>query len=192
MNVPEAAAARLYRLVDYLTASNKAVSKEETLPSHLCASGKKVVVIGGGDTGSDCVGTANRQGAAPVHQIEIMDKLPETRPANQSWPEFPRLFKHTSSHEEGVTQDYCVLTKSFQVNSDGKLEGLNCAKVQWDFSSGKPVMKEIDNSDFFIQADMVILAMGFIGAEDSQMLKDLGLPLSSRSWWKPVQTIKQV
>lgn len=181
MNVSGSTSSAVIQAVDYLTASNKAVSKEETLPSPLCASGKRVVVIGGGDTGSDCVGTANRQGSLSVHQIEIMDKLPEERPLNQSWPEFPRLFKHTSSHEEGVTQDYCVLTKSFQVNADGKLEGLNCAKVQWDFSSGKPVMKEIDNSDFFIQADMVILAMGFTGAEDSKMLKDLGLPLSSRS-----------
>lgn len=181
MNCPGSGNAAVIQAVDYLSASNKAVSNEETLPPYLCAAGKRVVVIGGGDTGSDCVGTANRQGAVSVHQIEIMHKLPETRPVNQSWPEFPRLFKHTSSHEEGVTQDYCVLTKSFQIHAEGKLEGLNCVKVQWDFSTGKPVMKEIEGSEFFIRADMVILAMGFVSAEDSKMLKDLGLTLSPRS-----------
>lgn len=181
MNVSGSDNSAVIQAVTYLSASNKAVSGEETLPANLCASGKKVVVIGGGDTGSDCVGTANRQGAVSVHQIEIMDKLPAVRPPNQSWPEFPRLYKHTSSHEEGVTQDYCVLTKSFEQDADGKLRGLNCVKVNWDFSSGKPVMKEIEGSDFFIEADMVILAMGFIGAEDSPMLKDMDLTLSPRS-----------
>ncbi len=181
MDVKGSSNPSVIQAVTYLSASNKAVSGEETLSSQLCAFGKKVVVIGGGDTGSDCVGTANRQGAASVHQIEIMDKLSESRPISQPWPEFPRLYKFTSSHEEGVTQDYCVLTKSFEETPEGKLKGLHCVKVLWDTSSGKPVMKEIENSSFFIEADMVILAMGFTGAEDSSMLKELGLTLSPRS-----------
>jgi len=163
--------------VDYLRHGNRMVSGEDSFDAGMDAKGKHVVVIGGGDTGSDCVGTANRQGAAKVVQIEILPKLPEKRPANQPWPQFPRLFKTTSSHEEGVAQDYEVNTKAF-VAKDGKLSALECVRVEWDMSSGKPVMKEIAGSEFRIEADMAILALGFLGAEKSPMLEQLGIALS--------------
>jgi glutamate synthase (NADPH) small chain len=163
--------------VDYLRHGNRMVSGEDSFDAAMDAKGKNVVVIGGGDTGSDCVGTANRQGAAKVVQIEILPKLPEKRPAGQPWPQFPRLFKTTSSHEEGVSQDYEVNTKAFAAK-DGKLSALECVRVEWDMSSGKPAMKELAGSEFRIEAEMAILALGFLGAEKSPMLEQLGIALS--------------
>jgi glutamate synthase (NADPH/NADH) small chain len=160
--------------VDYLSQSNRRVSGEPFTGPELNAKGKKVVVIGGGDTGSDCVGTANRQGAELIYQIEILPKLPEKRPEGQPWPQFPRLFKFTSSHEEGVTQDYLVNTREF-VGKDGKLTELHCVRVDWDMSGPRPVMKELAGTEFTIQADMAILALGFMGAEKSPLTESLGL-----------------
>jgi glutamate synthase (NADPH/NADH) small chain len=160
--------------VDYLAQSNRRVSGEPYPGTELDAKGKKVVVIGGGDTGSDCVGTANRQGAASVYQIELLPKPPEKRPASQPWPVFPRLYKLTSSHEEGVTQDFLVNTKAFR-GKDGKLVGLDCVRVEWDMSGPKPVMKEIPGSEFSVDADLAVLALGFLGAEKSPMTESLGV-----------------
>lgn len=166
--------------VDYLAQANRLVSGESAFDPTLDARGKKVVVIGGGDTGSDCVGTANRQGATEVIQIELMPRPADTRPANQPWPQYPRVFKHTSSHEEGVSQDFCVQTKAF-VGADGKLQRLDCIRVEWDLSSGRPALKELAGSEFSIEADMAILAMGFVGAEKSPLLEQLGLSLSPQN-----------
>ncbi len=164
---------------EYLSMSNRSVSGERSLPDSFNARGKRVVVIGGGDTGSDCVGTANRQGAISVHQLELLSRPPDTRSDAQPWPQFPRIFKHTSSHDEGVIQEFDVNTKAF-VGRDGHLEKLECVRVSWDTSGPRPVMSEIAGSEFTLEADMVILALGFTGAEKHPMLSQLGVELSPR------------
>jgi glutamate synthase (NADPH/NADH) small chain len=161
--------------VDYLAQSNRRVSGEAEMGGPLIdAKGKRVVVIGGGDTGSDCVGTANRQGAVSVLQIEILPRPPEERPASQPWPLFPRLYKVTSSHEEGVTQDFLVNTRKF-LGKDGKLAALECVRVEWDMSGPRPAMKEIAGSEFTVEAELAVLALGFLGAEKSPLTEALGV-----------------
>lgn len=164
---------------DYLSANNRAVSGEAPLPAVFNAEDRHVVVIGGGDTGSDCVGTANRHGALSVTQIEILPRPPDTRPANQPWPQYPRVFKYTSSHEEGVKQEFLVNTRAF-VGKDGKLVHLDCVRVEWDMSGPRPQLKELAGTEFTLRADMAILALGFAGVEDSPLVQQLGMPLNER------------
>jgi len=135
--------------MDYLTRSNKSKQAE--------AKGKKVVVIGGGDTGSDCVGTANRQGASCVVQIELLPQPPECRDDKYPWPTYPLLLKTTSSHEEGAERKWSVLTKRF-TGYRSQITGLQCVKVEFEGRN----MKEISGSEFEIEADLVILAVGFL------------------------------
>jgi len=165
--------------VDYLARSNRAVSGERTELPEIDAKGKRVVVIGGGDTGSDCGGTANRQGASSIVQIEILPKPPEERPSSQPWPAFPRVYHPTSSHEEGVIQDFLVNTKAFK-GKGGKLESLDCVRVEWDMSGPKPAMRELPGTEFQIQADMAVLALGFTGAERSPLTEALKLEFTQQ------------
>jgi len=126
----------------------------EYLTQKIDSKGKRVVVIGGGDTGADCVGTANRQGASCVVQIEILPRPSESRPANQPWPVYPLLLKVTSSHEEGCERQWSVATKEFK-GLGTRVQGLKCVKVDCE-------LKEIPGSEFIIEADLVILALGFL------------------------------
>ena len=138
-------------------------------------------MIGGGDTGSDCVGTAHRQGAACVVQIELLPKPADERTPQYPWPIYPMLLKTSSSHEEGGDRHWAVLTKEF-VGKNGKVTKLSCVRV--DFSeadaSGRPAMKEIPNSKFEIEADMVVLAMGFLHPEKDGVIAELGLEMDQR------------
>jgi glutamate synthase (NADPH/NADH) small chain len=164
----------VYFAMEYLTQSNRRVAGEKIPADKLIdAKGKKVVVIGGGDTGSDCVGTANRQGAACVVQIELLPQPPECRTGDCPWPKYPLLLKTTSSHEEGSQRHWAVSTKKFISGSKGELKGLSCVKVE--FKDRKIV--EVPGSEFEIEADLVFLAMGFIGAEQ---VKELGVEVDNR------------
>ncbi|MCB4757404.1 MAG: glutamate synthase subunit beta [Elusimicrobia bacterium] len=168
--------------MDYLTQSNKRVAGEKISREALIdAKGKKVVVIGGGDTGSDCVGTANRQGAAQIAQIEVLPKPPEQRPNGTPWPRYPMLLKTTSSHEEGAERHWAVMTKRF-IGEKGAVKKLSCVKL--DFSEkdakGHPVMKEAAGSEFEIQADLAILAVGFLHPQRAGLLADLHIELDPR------------
>jgi glutamate synthase (NADPH/NADH) small chain len=154
--------AGIHFAMDYLTQSNKNVSGEAELT--ISVKGKKVVVIGGGDTGADCVGTANRQGAKSVVQIEVLPKPSECRSSDCPWPKYPTLLKTTSSHEEGAERHWSVVTKSF-VGENGKVQKLTCEK------EGKP---------FEINADIVIIAIGFLHPQKEGLLKDLGVELDDR------------
>ena len=156
--------------IDYLMQSNKKVSGYRIPENELIdAKGKKVVVIGGGDTGADCVGTANRQGAKSVTQIEIMPRPTETRPNDQPWPKYPNILKTSTSHGEGCTREWSVLTKEFAGNNS-QLTKMICVKVD-------PAMKEVADSGFEIEADLVILALGFLHPEP---IKGLKLELDKR------------
>ena len=172
----------IYFAMDYLIQMNKLLEGEKYAPKDLIeAGGKKVVVIGGGDTGSDCVGTAHRQGASCVVQIEIMPKPPEDRTPDYPWPKYPMLLKTSSSQEEGGDRDWAVATKRF-IGKDGKVTGLECVRL--DFSEkdaqNRPVMREIPDSSFTLEADMVVLALGFLHPEKEGLLAELGVALDNR------------
>ncbi|MFA7240452.1 MAG: glutamate synthase subunit beta [Sulfuricellaceae bacterium] len=142
--------------MEFLAQQNKIVAGDE-LTGQIKATAKHVVVIGGGDTGSDCVGTSNRQGAASVTQIEVMPRPPEQENRALTWPNWPLRLRTSSSQEEGCTRDWSVTTKAF-VGNGGKVEKLQCVRVEW--KDGK--MLEIPGSEFELQADLVLLAMGFV------------------------------
>lgn len=170
----------IYFAVDYLKQQNRMVSGKGEADSRLNAKDKVVVVIGSGDTGSDCIGTAVRQGAKAVYQYEIMPKPPEMRDETMMWPEYPRTLKTTSSHEEGCIRDWCISTKKV-IGHDGKIKTLNCVKVQWEKNeAGRLIMNEVPDTEFEQKADMVLIAMGFLHPEQEGMLKNLNIELDSR------------
>ena len=161
--------------MDFLTQQNKrnagdAEAMAAPNGSTISAKGKHVVVIGGGDTGSDCIGTSNRQGAANVIQLEIMPAPPERENKLMTWPDWPLKMRTSSSQEEGVERDFAVMTKR-AIGNDGKLTALECVRVE--FQGGK--FTEVPGSEFEIRADMVLLAMGFIGPRKTALIESLAL-----------------
>jgi glutamate synthase (NADPH/NADH) small chain len=149
--------------MDFLPLQNRVVAGEE-VPGQIRAADKHVVVIGGGDTGSDCVGTSNRQGALEVTQFELMPQPPVEENRPMTWPYWPIKLRTSSSHEEGVERDWAVTTKRFNDDGNGKVSSLTCARVEWrkDESSGQMKMAEVEGSEFEIKADLVLFAMGFV------------------------------
>jgi glutamate synthase (NADPH/NADH) small chain len=134
-----------------------------------------VIVIGGGDTGSDCVGTSNRQGAASVTQIEIMPKPPEKENKQLTWPDWPMKLRTSTSHDEGAERDWAVLTKEV-VGENGTVTGLKCVRADWSEGS----LKEVPGSEFVLKADLILLAMGFLGPKSTGMLEQAGVALTDR------------
>ncbi len=152
------------------------IPKEEAI----LANGKRVVVIGGGDTGSDCVGTSVRQGARWVTQLEIMPRPPEKEQKPVTWPNWPYKLDTSTSHEEGCRREWSVATKSFE-GENGQLTTLGCVRIEWSKDeNGRMTMHEVEDSDFRIQADLVLLGMGFIHPVREGMLKHLGVELDPR------------
>jgi NADPH-dependent glutamate synthase beta subunit-like oxidoreductase len=167
--------------MEYLTQSNLYVDGLISEEKMISARDKTVLVIGGGDTGSDCVGTANRQGAKKVHQFEILPKPPDwKKPWNPNWPHWPIILRTSSSHEEGCKRDWAVQTKSF-VARDGKLKSAEFCRVEWDNNPNgtNPPFKEIKGSEFSLAVDMVLLAMGFTHVEQGKLLKELDVEYDS-------------
>jgi glutamate synthase (NADPH) small chain len=165
--------------MEFLTQQNKRNAGDDELRAaprgSLTATGKHVIVIGGGDTGSDCIGTSNRQGAASVTQIEIMPKPPVREDKAMVWPNWPMKLRTSSSQEEGCDRDWSVLTKRV-VGNGGKIEGLECVRVEW--VDGR--MQEIADSAFVLKADLVLLAMGFVGPRKSGLIEQAGVALDAR------------
>ena len=153
--------------MDFLPLQNKVVAGDK-VSDQITATGKHVVVIGGGDTGSDCVGTSNRHSAASVTQFELMPQPPEQENKSMIWPYWPLKMRTSSSHEEGCERDWSIATKSF-VGEEGKVKQLIATKVEW--RDGK--MQEIPNTDFKLKADLVLLAMGFMGPQKTMLDKFL-------------------
>ncbi|MDD3296745.1 MAG: glutamate synthase subunit beta [Candidatus Omnitrophica bacterium] len=166
--------------MDFLSQNNRRLNGDNISEHGLIeVSGKRVVIVGGGDTGADCLGVALRQKAESVTQIEIMPQPPESRPPESPWPKYPLLLKETSSHKEGGKRLWSVLTKEFA--GCGKVEKLSCVKVSLSKNSnGRICMEEIKASEFVIDADAVIIAAGFLGPEPDGILKALGIKLDSR------------
>ena len=179
LSIPGAEMTGVRRAMEFLTQQNKRVAGDDELRAaprgSLTATGKHVVVLGGGDTGSDCVGTSNRQGALSVTQLEIMPKPPEKEDKALTWPDWPMKLRTSSSHQEGVERDWAVLAK--RVIGDGeKITGLECVRVEW--AGGQ--MREMEGSEFIIPADLILLAMGFVGPVKAGLLEQAGVDLSAR------------
>jgi glutamate synthase (NADPH) small chain len=159
--------------MDFLPQQNRRVSKEPPLDNRpILAGGKHVIVIGGGDTGSDCIGTSVRQGALSVTQLEIMPKPPERENKALTWPDWPLKLRTSSSHQEGAERDFAVMTKSFS-GREGEVKTLHCIRVD-------AKMQAIPGSEFDLKADLVLLAMGFLGPVQEGMIKGLDLKLDPR------------
>lgn len=142
---------------------------------------KKVVILGGGDTGSDCLGTSHRQGASQVHQLELLPEPPEERGENDRWPNWPMIIRTSSSHEEGGLRDYNILTKKF-TGENGVLKKLHGVRLEWGEpdENGRPQMIEVGGSEFEIETDYVFLALGFLHPQHEGTVKELGLDLDPR------------
>jgi len=170
--------------MDFLTQQNKRVAGDDersAAPSGtLSAKGKRVVVIGGGDTGSDCIGTANRQGALSVTQLEILAKPPERENKALTWPDWPQKLRTSSSQEEGCEREWSVLTKR-AVGKDGNILALECMRVEWRIGDGGRMnLVEIPGSAFTIECDLVLLAMGFVGPRKAGLVEQAGVKLDPR------------
>jgi len=161
--------------MEFLPQQNKVVAGDK-VPDQILATGKHVVVIGGGDTGSDCVGTSNRHGAKSVVQFELLPQPPERENKSLVWPYWPVKLRTSSSHEEGCQRDWAVATKRFE-GKNGKIEKLVAARVEW--KDGR--MQEIPGSEFEMKADLVLLAMGFLGPLQSGLLQELNVAKDARS-----------
>jgi glutamate synthase (NADPH/NADH) small chain len=154
--------------MDFLKLQNQVVDKLKKTSSILNAKGKNVIVIGGGDTGSDCIGTSNRQGAKSVTNFEIMPKPSKSRSEENPWPFWPFKLKTTSSHDEGIHREWSILTKEFVGDKDGNVTGLKTIEVEWIKKEGeRPQLKEIEGSEKLWPCDLVLLALGFTGHEKS-------------------------
>jgi glutamate synthase (NADPH) small chain len=166
--------------MEFLPQQNR-ICEGDTIPpdQRIDANGKHVVIIGGGDTGADCLGTVNRQGAAGVHQLEIMPRPPDERAPNNPWPQWPVIYRVAAAHEEGVERVYAVSTKRF-LGVDGRVAALELTKVEAGFENGRPVFKEIAGSEFTLPADLVLLAMGFVGPQKPGLLEQLGVKINER------------
>ena len=179
LDIPGSEMSGVRLAMEFLTQQNKrnaGDSEERAAPrGTLVATDKHVIVIGGGDTGSDCVGTSNRQGAASVTQIEIMPRPPEKEDKMMTWPHWPLKLRTSSSHEEGVERDWAILTKRV-VGENGKVTGLECVRLEWQ---GRE-MKEVPGSEFTLKADLILLAMGFVGARKGGMLDQAGVEYDPR------------
>jgi glutamate synthase (NADPH/NADH) small chain len=139
-----------------------------------------VIIIGGGDTGADCLGTAHRQGAASVRQFELLPRPPEARGANNPWPLWPQVFRVSSAHEEGGERIYSVSTQHFVSGPDGRVRALKACTVEAVTENGRLQFKPVAGSEVEYPADLVLLAMGFVGAEPGGMLSELGVKMSER------------
>ncbi|MBZ4497550.1 glutamate synthase subunit beta [Dermacoccus sp. Tok2021] len=165
-----------YQAMEYLPQANRVALGGE-VEGQILATGKDVVVIGGGDTGADCIGTALRQGAKSVTSLEIMPQPGEERPANQPWPTYPMIFRVASAHEEGGERVYSASTKEIMGDADGNVTGLKIVEVT--FENGK--FNEVEGSERVIPAQLVLLAMGFLGPQGEGLLEQLGVEKDERS-----------
>ncbi len=169
--------------MDFLKQQNRRNGNRKITDAEIVATGKNVVVIGGGDTGSDCIGTSIRQGAKSVINLELMPKLPIDRASTNPWPEWAFIDRASTSHEEGCKREFAVMTKAF-IGSNGKVEKLKLVRLKFglpDSKTGRREMSEIPNSEFEIEADLVILALGFLGPKQNNLLKELKISTDQRS-----------
>ena len=179
--VPGRELAGIHFAMEYLPLQNRRCLGDEVPEERfISADGRRVVIIGGGDTGADCLGTVHRQGALSVHQFELLPQPPGTRAASNPWPLWPLVLRTTSAHEEGGVRDYCISTKRFS-GRNGRVEKLHAVRVEFvPAGNGRPQMREVPGSEFELGVDLVLLAMGFVGPEKHGMLAQLRVALTER------------
>jgi glutamate synthase (NADPH/NADH) small chain len=184
LTVPGRELGGVHFAMEYLSNANMYLSADTPIETILTARNKNVLVIGGGDTGSDCVGTANRQGANKVYQFEILPKPLEWKESwNPEWPEWPNILRTSSSHEEGCERKWSVLTKAF-AGKDGKVKRADCIEVEWKNKKGKTELCEKKGSEYNINVDMVLLAMGFTGIKENKLFNDLNIQMTDKNTFK--------
>ena len=179
LNVPGRELAGVHFAMEYLPQQNRKLAGED-ISDQISAEGKRVVILGGGDTGADCLGTAHRQGAEVVRQFELLPEPPEERTDDNPWPQWPMILRTSAAHEEGGIRDYNILTKSLSGNGQ-RVEQLHAVRVDWaKGEDGRFQMAEVPGSEFIVEADLVLLAMGFLHPEHDGMLQQLGVELDGR------------
>ncbi len=167
----------IHQAMEFLPWSNRTQEGDlEVAEVPISAAGRKVVIIGGGDTGADCLGTSHRHGAASVHQFEIMPRPADERPAANPWPTWPMVFRTSSAHEEGGERVFSVNTRAFLGDDQGRVRALQAHEVE--FVDGR--FREVEGSEFELECDLVLLAMGFVGPEQDGLLTELGVELTDR------------
>jgi glutamate synthase (NADPH/NADH) small chain len=167
--------------MEFLTLQNRRCEGDTVADERfISAAGKRVVIIGGGDTGADCLGTVHRQGARSVHQFEILPRPPDSRAADNPWPQWPNVYRVSSAHEEGGDRVYSVSTKRFRGDARGQLEALEVVQVEMVRDGGRVGFKDVPGSEFVLPCDLALLAMGFTGPERPGMLEQLGVTLTER------------
>jgi glutamate synthase (NADPH/NADH) small chain len=181
LQVPGRGLENIHFAMEYLTRSNRAVSGEAVAEKIISARDRTVLVIGGGDTGSDCVGTAVRQGAKKVYQFEILPRPPAwEETTNPDWPYWPDILRRSSSHEEGCEREWSVITKGFR-GRDVKLTEGHFARVEWNTDKqGRRKMTEVPGSEFSLKIDLVLLAMGFLHVEHNRLTDELGVAFDEK------------
>jgi glutamate synthase (NADPH/NADH) small chain len=178
--VPGRELAGIHFAMDYLTVQNRRCEGDAIDASTLTAAGRDVVIIGGGDTGADCLGTAHRQGAKSVVQLELLPQPPGERAADNPWPTWPLVFRTSSAHEEGGERLYAVTTTHFTGDAGGHVRALHGRRVIRDVADGRPTFTPVPGSEVALPADLVLLAMGFVGAERNVLLDDLAVRMTER------------
>jgi glutamate synthase (NADPH/NADH) small chain len=167
--------------MEYLTQQNRICEGDEVPEgARISAEGKHVVIIGGGDTGADCLGTVHRQGARSVHQFEVLSRPPDARQADNPWPQWPQIFRTSSAHEEGGERVYSVSTERFLDDGQGRVRALQAVRVDLIRENGRVQFVRQPGTEFELEADLVLLAMGFVGAERGGLLSELGVRMTDR------------
>ena len=169
----------IHQAMEYLPWANKVQQGDLDEPP-ITAEGKRVVIIGGGDTGADCLGTSHRQGAVSVHQFEIMPRPPDSRADSTPWPLWPLMFRTSSAHEEGGERVFSVNTECFLGDEDGHVRALRAHEVKQVFVDGRMSFEKVEGTDFELECELVLLAMGFVGPERGALLEGLGVELNQR------------
>jgi glutamate synthase (NADPH/NADH) small chain len=181
LSVPGRELAGIHFAMEYLTQQNRRC-EGDLVPDDrfISAEGRDVVIIGGGDTGADCLGTAHRQGARSVRQLELMPRPPEARAGDNPWPQWPQIFRISSAHEEGGDRLYAVSTQHFSGDAAGRVRALHAMTVEVRRENGRPQVVPVPGTALEIPTDLVLLAMGFVGPERGGLLDELGVDLTTR------------
>lgn len=171
----------IHLAMEYLPLQNR-LCEGDSIPGKeiVTAQGKRVVILGGGDTGADCLGTAHRQGAISVHQLEILPRPPDQRASDNPWPEWPNIYRTASAHEEGGERLFSVSTTRFLGDERGHVKGLEVIEVEMTRDNGRLAFKDLPGTEFTLECDLVLLALGFLGPERSGMLEQLGVKITER------------
>jgi glutamate synthase (NADPH/NADH) small chain len=180
LQVPGRELQGIHLAMDYLPLQNRRCEGDTLADAEfISAKDQRVIILGGGDTGADCLGTAHRQGARSVYQFEILSRPPDARAPGNPWPQWANILRVSSAHEEGGIRDYSISTKRFS-GRNGHVEKLEAIRVEWSNDNGRMAMKEVPGSEFEVECDLVLLALGFVGPEKKGPIERLGLKLTDR------------